>query len=106
VFHFHHHAGREDLLEANRLEYALFDFDVSIKFDKDIDLKNCRLPYHRSFFGGILAIPPDVKQGELEYNPFVYDMGFLGIFFESKFTVSCFYLKTLRSVTDTSLYRE
>ncbi|PPR06492.1 hypothetical protein CVT26_004581 [Gymnopilus dilepis] len=70
---------RQDLRSRRLLSYALFDFDFSILFPRDIDRRFCRLPYERSW--GTFCLVYDTAQGEFDFNPFVFEVGNLGVTF-------------------------
>ncbi|KAG6843885.1 hypothetical protein H0H87_012025 [Tephrocybe sp. NHM501043] len=48
-------------------------------------LTECRLPSPLSFRNSPSQRPSDTLQGELDYNPFAFDVGMLGVFFCEKF---------------------
>lgn len=66
-----------DLRSQNRLLYAIYDFDHSIKLPPGVDRTQFRLPYHKSW--GTINVVADTKQGEYDFNPFVFDVGALGV---------------------------
>ncbi|KIJ56991.1 hypothetical protein M422DRAFT_773713 [Sphaerobolus stellatus SS14] len=77
------------LHERHMVTYALFDFDLSLFFPPDIasDPRKRRLPFtHFYQFGH--PLPNDVAQGELDYDPFVMEMGNLGILLARYFQLS------------------
>lgn len=79
---------REDLMRSNEMRYAIFDFNLSILMPPDTSIESCRLPHQETFYGAYCQ-PPDVSQGEYEYNPFAFDIGSLGILFCDMFQVCC-----------------
>ena len=54
--------------------YCLFDFDVSIAFPFNIPIEQCRLNADESWLGFPWYTPFDTSQGELDYDPFSYDV--------------------------------
>lgn len=54
------------------LSYAMFDFNISIL------VPLYRLPYQMSFWATYHS-PNDTSQGEFDYDPFVYDVGTMGV---------------------------
>ncbi|KAF8875326.1 hypothetical protein CPB84DRAFT_1796562 [Gymnopilus junonius] len=70
---------RRDLRSRRSLSYALFDFDFSTILPAHLDRKELRLPYERSW--GTFCRVYDTAQGEFNYNPFVFDVGNLGVAF-------------------------
>ncbi len=60
------------------VEYALFDFDLSLQIPLDASLKRCRRPSYEAFEGKGAYHPADVLQGELYYNPFAFDVACMG----------------------------
>lgn len=64
----------------NCLRYALNDFNVSLIFPQQISLEDFRISSYLASWG-IDDRPYGVLEGELEFNPFLYDVGCLGIFF-------------------------
>ncbi|GJJ07962.1 hypothetical protein Clacol_002169 [Clathrus columnatus] len=70
-----HNLMRPKLLSAGRLTYALFDFDLA----QMLPSTECRLPSTQSFFVMSIEIPFDTSHGELDYDPYKFEMGCLGI---------------------------
>lgn len=70
------------------LSYALIDFDLSIMLAPDIRRESFRLPRQKSWAGTYCH--SDVLQGELDYNPFAYDVGILGAVFCESYQVGFF----------------
>jgi hypothetical protein len=68
------------LRQDSRLQYALFDFDISIMFNPDSTPAERRLPSEFSWEGGYHQ-PYDTSQGELDYDPFAFDVACMGNFF-------------------------
>jgi hypothetical protein len=79
--------SRTALRAENQLSYAWMDFDVSIFVPPTTDRKTFRLPYTESYLGRG-PHPYDTTQGELEYDPFAFDVGALGVTFCNNFQVS------------------
>lgn len=77
---------RQDLRSEGLLLYALFDFDFSVQWPPEKDRIACRLPYNKAW--GSFNLVKDVSQGEFDYNPFIFDVGVLGVVF-CKFTQVC-----------------
>ncbi|TDL23487.1 hypothetical protein BD410DRAFT_721283 [Rickenella mellea] len=67
--------------------YCLFDFNLSVIFPPDMPLEDCRLPSDLAGQGAPWFHPPDVLQGELDYDPFALDVGCMGNVFSSEFEV-------------------
>ncbi|KDR82386.1 hypothetical protein GALMADRAFT_87668 [Galerina marginata CBS 339.88] len=70
---------RQDLRFQQSLSYCVFDFDFAVMLSPDEDRGNFRLPCERSY--GTFAKIKDTYQGELDYNPFVFDVGNVGVTF-------------------------
>lgn len=79
---------RADLRSKGMLSYAVFDFDFSVMLPPEADRTKYRLPYQRSW--GTFNYTMDTAQGEFDYNPFVLDVGILGVRFCSDYQVSIF----------------
>lgn len=73
---------RVRLRKEGQLAYALFDFDTAMMLKPG----QRRLPCHFSWIGGIDA-PDDTTHGELDYDPFAFDVGCLGLVFDRYFEV-------------------
>ncbi|KAF8526764.1 hypothetical protein JB92DRAFT_1071880 [Gautieria morchelliformis] len=71
---------RRKLRRDGRLVYAIMDFDISMIFPPTATREECRLPSHLSWIGG-QSQPHDTRQGELDYDPFAFDVGCLGVLF-------------------------
>ncbi|KAH0585222.1 hypothetical protein H2248_008471 [Termitomyces sp. 'cryptogamus'] len=76
---------RQLLRSQKQLTYALFDFGGSTMFLPSMSLDECRLPSHVSFNTLYDQIPADTLQGEFDFNPFVFDVGMLGVLFCNEF---------------------
>ncbi|KAF8909769.1 hypothetical protein CPB84DRAFT_1943115, partial [Gymnopilus junonius] len=70
---------RVNLRSKGMLSYAVFDFDFSVMLSPEADRKVYRLPYQRSW--GAFNYTMDTAQSEFDYNPFVLDVGILGVRF-------------------------
>ena len=77
---------RRTLRREGHLVYAFADFDISIMFPITATREECRLPSKPSLGGGYDQ-PNDTSQGELNYDPFAYDVGCLGVLFCHEFQV-------------------
>jgi hypothetical protein len=77
---------RQASRREGRLVYAMFDFDVSFIFPSSSTLEQRRLPYHLSWWGTFSPLH-DTAQGELDYDPFAFDVGVLGVLFCHNFQV-------------------
>ncbi|KAH0586086.1 hypothetical protein H2248_007357 [Termitomyces sp. 'cryptogamus'] len=78
-------AHRRSLCIQGKLTYALFDFSHSTMFPQSVRLDECRLPSYISFGTYPLQRPDDTHQGEIDFNPFAFDVGMLGIVFCNEF---------------------
>lgn len=78
---------RGPLRSAGHLIYALLDFDISIQFPLNSTAADMRLPSSLSRWGSYNQ-PSDTAQGELDYDPFAFDVGCLGVLFWDRFGVS------------------
>ncbi|GJJ07968.1 hypothetical protein Clacol_002175 [Clathrus columnatus] len=67
---------RPKLRSAGKLTYVLFDFDLALLLPST----ECRLPSRVSFYVMTAIIPFDTSHGELDYDPYKFEMGCLGIF--------------------------
>ncbi|TDL24049.1 hypothetical protein BD410DRAFT_693513, partial [Rickenella mellea] len=65
--------------------YCLFDFNLAVIFPSDMPLEACRLPSTLAGHGAPWLHPPDVLQGELDYDPFAFDVACMGNLFLEKF---------------------
>ncbi|KAF8481430.1 kinase-like domain-containing protein [Gautieria morchelliformis] len=75
---------RRTLRRDDHLVYAIIDFDISIIFPPTATREECRLPSNLSW-DGAYDQPHDTKQGELDYDPFAFDVGCLGVLFCRQF---------------------
>ncbi|KAF8481432.1 kinase-like domain-containing protein [Gautieria morchelliformis] len=75
---------RRTLRRDGHLVYAIIDFDISIMFPPTATREECRLPSNLSW-DGAYDQPHDTKQGELDYDPFAFDVGCLGVLFCKRF---------------------
>ena len=64
---------RRDLMREGKLEYVIMDFDISLILPPTIS----RLSYKHTQWGPAYP-PPDVAQGEYDYDPFAFDIAVLG----------------------------
>ncbi|PPQ82543.1 hypothetical protein CVT25_007152 [Psilocybe cyanescens] len=69
---------RSRLRAKKSLLYALFDFDLSIMAPPNIDKKDFRLPAYKSW--GSFNVSNDTAAGEHDYNPFILDVGSMGVY--------------------------
>lgn len=89
----HKNPFRKQLRHEKRALYALFDFDCAVMFPRTSTPAERRLPGRDSFIcGGNFSY--DTAQGELDYDPFAYDVAALGQFFCQEFQVCNFSLIT------------
>ncbi|KAI9067538.1 hypothetical protein FKP32DRAFT_1563508 [Trametes sanguinea] len=65
--------------------YALYDFDCALQLPPETSLKDCRRPPMETTFGLPDYHPPDTWQGEVDYNPFAFDVACLGNLFVCHF---------------------
>ncbi|GJJ07951.1 hypothetical protein Clacol_002158 [Clathrus columnatus] len=70
-----HNLMRPKLLSEGRLMYGLFDFDLALMLPST----ECCLPSRQSFFVMSIGVPFDTSHGELDYDPYKFEMGCLGI---------------------------
>lgn len=56
------------------LQDAIYDFNLSILLPMSTRIEDCQMSQKASCFGA-LDEPPDVYQGEYDYNTFAYDVG-------------------------------
>lgn len=76
---------RIDLRSRESFSYVIFDFDNSIKLPSALARTQCRLPYQESW--GTFNDIADTHQGEYDFNPFVLDVGALGVALDRSFQV-------------------
>ncbi|PPQ94615.1 hypothetical protein CVT25_011429 [Psilocybe cyanescens] len=74
---------RIDLRSRESFSYVIFDFDNSIKLPSALARTQCRLPYQESW--GTFNDIADTHQGEYDFNPFVLDVGALGVALDRSF---------------------
>ncbi|KAI0070465.1 hypothetical protein K474DRAFT_793430 [Panus rudis PR-1116 ss-1] len=70
---------------AGKLAYALFDFDIAMCFPEDTSVKEFRLPSEKAFCGWSIYHSQDVYRGQVDYNPFAFDVACLGHLLASSF---------------------
>lgn len=89
--------------EQQHVRYAIFDFDISVIFPATLPPAKRRLPSNLSF-QGTFDRPHDTMQGELDYDPFTFDVGCLGVLFCNNFHVRppIYNLKKILTYADTS----
>ena len=58
--------------------YCLFDFDLAIAFPEDMPIEQCRLDVRYITQGTWSHDPPEIMQGELDYDPFTFDVECMG----------------------------
>lgn len=75
---------RNTLRRDGHLVYAIIDFDFSMIFPLTGTRDKCRIPTYLSW-DGTGNQPDDTRQGKLDYNPFVFDVGCLGTPFCEEF---------------------
>jgi hypothetical protein len=75
-----------ELRRRDAVLYTHIDFDLSIMFEPDSTPAERRLPWIQSFQGPWVDIY-DTQQGELDYDPFGYDVACLGELFCIEFQV-------------------
>lgn len=69
---------RDHIQTSGHVEYALFDFNLSVQFPPDVDIRTVRLPSREGWCGAINFHPADATMGQPEYNPFPFDVACLG----------------------------
>ena len=87
----HNNQLRKKLRNGGQLVYAIFDFDIAIMFSSSATVAERRLPSHLSWDGGSNQ-PHDTTQGELDYDPFAFDVSCLGVLFCDQFQVCLLHL--------------
>ncbi|KAF9560143.1 hypothetical protein CPC08DRAFT_690409 [Agrocybe pediades] len=70
---------------AGLTRYAIFDFDRSRKIPQEIDRRNYWVSVQSQYAWGTFNVTMDYAQGELEYNPFITEVGSLGAMFSQSF---------------------
>ncbi|KAF4621021.1 hypothetical protein D9613_000107 [Agrocybe pediades] len=68
-----------------RSRYAIYDFDMSRKVPKEINRRDYWISTDSGYAWGTFNVTMDYAQGELEYNPFITDVGCLGVLFSDYF---------------------
>ncbi|KAI0070473.1 hypothetical protein K474DRAFT_1670046 [Panus rudis PR-1116 ss-1] len=63
---------------SGTLAYALFDFDLAVQFPEDTSVRDLRIPSDEAFYGWPNYHPRDVYRGQVDYNPFAFDVACLG----------------------------
>ncbi|KAG6823901.1 hypothetical protein H0H92_008668, partial [Tricholoma furcatifolium] len=81
----HCNSHRTALRNEGKLIYAIFDFSHSTMFSVSATLEECRLPSIISWKTLPSQRPSDTMQAELDFNPFAFDVGMLGVLFCSEF---------------------
>ena len=81
---------RLQLRLRGKVTYMLCDFDCSLAFTPTKNQREIRLSTINSSVVVSNLYPPDAFQGELDYNPFVFEMGCLGIYLCGLVQVSYF----------------
>ncbi|KAF9536586.1 hypothetical protein CPC08DRAFT_677014 [Agrocybe pediades] len=85
---------------AGHARYAIFDFDYSRKIPQDIDRRNYWVSVQSRYAWGTFNLTKDYAQGELEYNPFITEVGNLGVLFSTYFQHVILYLPVLAPFID------
>ncbi|KAI0686860.1 hypothetical protein C8T65DRAFT_143101 [Cerioporus squamosus] len=70
---------------TSRILYCLFDFNLSMQFPLDMPLRECRVVTKNCIFSHSPYMPLDTCFGEYDYDPFAYDVAFLGNMFRARF---------------------
>ncbi|KAF4610841.1 hypothetical protein D9613_007183 [Agrocybe pediades] len=65
--------------------YAIYDFDLSRKVPQEINRREYWVWTEPKYTWGTFNVTKDYAQGELEYNPFITDVGSLGVLFSDYF---------------------
>ncbi|KAF9553085.1 hypothetical protein CPC08DRAFT_698056, partial [Agrocybe pediades] len=65
--------------------YAIFDFDLSRQVPQEVNRRDYWISTNSDFAWGTFNVTMDYAQGELEYNPFITDVGALGVMFSHQF---------------------
>ena len=88
---------RKQLRAEGRSSYALFDFNLSIMLPPGRPLSSYRLPIEECIPG--VADKPwgVIWESELDFNPFAYDVGCMGVRFSDRFQVSIITSQLLHS---------
>lgn len=69
---------RDHIQTSGHVEYALFDFNLSVQFPAHVDIRTARLPSREAWCGALMFHPTDATMGQPEYNPFPFDVACLG----------------------------
>lgn len=77
---------REQLRSA-KATFCLFDYDLSVQLPHDTPLDMCRRPIEEANRGTPKFHPPGCELGPVDYNPFAFDVGCLGMMFLYHFSV-------------------
>ncbi|CDO74564.1 hypothetical protein BN946_scf184931.g3 [Trametes cinnabarina] len=73
---------------TSAVSYALHDFDLALQLPPETSLRDCRRPSIESCIGKTDYQPSDTWAGEVDYNPFAFDVGCLGNLFIYHFAES------------------
>ncbi|KAI9067542.1 hypothetical protein FKP32DRAFT_1755108 [Trametes sanguinea] len=73
--------GLREHCRSSSAAYALYDFDLALQLPPETSLRDCRRPSIEAATGKDDYYPADAMQGELDYNPFAFDVGCLGNLF-------------------------
>jgi hypothetical protein len=73
--------------DTDKALYAIYDFDMAVVFSGDASASECRLPRWMSFQGVVTNRPQAIAEGEIDYDPFAWDVGCLGIALCEEFQV-------------------
>ncbi|KAI9068259.1 hypothetical protein FKP32DRAFT_1642656 [Trametes sanguinea] len=103
-----HSQGLRAHCRSSSVAYALYDFDLALQLPPETSLRDCRRPSIESAMGIDDYHPGDAWQGELDYNPFAFDVGCLGNLFVYHFTeviptvprLAILFARMTRSVVD------
>ncbi|KIY46499.1 kinase-like protein, partial [Fistulina hepatica ATCC 64428] len=75
---------RWELMVQRKLTFAIADFNLSLFLPSSCRPRSCRLPARRSW-ESIAPVAHDLLQGEIDYDPFLLDVGSLGMLFAEDF---------------------
>ena len=70
------------------VRYSLFDFNISVAFPEDLAMEECRLDEECLKQGTRFHEASQVMQGELDYDPFAFDVECMGYIFIRYLAVS------------------
>ncbi|PPQ78844.1 hypothetical protein CVT25_010630 [Psilocybe cyanescens] len=73
----HQNQKRANLRSNQRLLYAIIDFDFSVMLSPEADRNQLRLPYYESW--STYHPAKDTHAGEFDFNPFIFDVGVMGV---------------------------